>query len=107
MENNENPIQENVTNNVETNPQVNTQANTQQKKLNPYALASFICSLIGLVIFGLPMGIAAIVTGVNGNTSFDPETQSNKWMAIFGIVLGIIDVICVAFYMMTVYNSMI
>ena len=66
-----------------------------QKKRNSMALASFICSLVGLVIAGIPCGIAAIVTGILGLTKFNPEIENNKWMAIFGIVLGAIDAILV------------
>lgn len=66
-----------------------------QKKRNNMAFTSFICSLVGLLIAGIPCGIAAVVTGILGLTKFNPETENNKWMAIFGIVLGAIDAILV------------
>ena len=131
MDNNENPIQEFGTNNVETEikqtqetnvqteqpvkteqtiqteqpAQTNTtqQTGTQASKMNPYALASFICSLVGLLVCGLPLGIAAIITSVNANSTFKPETENNKWMATFGMVLGIIDIVCVIFYLTTIH----
>lgn len=77
----------------------------EDKKLNSSALASFICSLVGLLICGLPLGIAAIITGANGLTSFKPDKENNKWMAITGLCLGIVDVICVIIYMTTVYGK--
>lgn len=66
-----------------------------QKKRNNMAFTSFICSLVGLLIAGIPCGIAAVVTGILGLTKFNPETENNKWMAIFGIVLGAIDAVLV------------
>ena len=65
------------------------------KKKNNMALTSFILSLVGLIIAGIPCGIAAVITGILGLTKFNPETENNKWMAIFGIVLGAIDAILV------------
>ena len=71
-----------------------------QKKSNSYALASFICSMVGLFIFGMPCGIAAIVTGILGLIKFDSEKESGKWMAIVGLVVGIFDAVIVAMYAM-------
>ena len=79
---------------------VNQNANTQnmQKINNSFALASFICSMVGLLIFGIPCGVAAIVTGILGLVKFDLEKEKNKWMAIVGLVVGIFDFIIVAMY---------
>lgn len=63
---------------------------------NKYALASFILSLVGLIIAGIPCGIASIITGIIGVSKFNPETEKNKWMAIFGLVLGLLDAVLVA-----------
>lgn len=51
------------------------------------------------------MGLAAIITGVNGIKYFDKETQNNKWMAIVGLVIGIVDVIFVSQYAVMLYNE--
>ena len=79
---------------------VNQNSNTQnmQKINNSFALASFICSMVGLLIFGIPCGVAAIVTGILGLVKFDSEKEKNKWMAIVGLVVGIFDFIIVAMY---------
>lgn len=79
---------------------VNQNANTQnmQKINNSFALASFICSMVGLLIFGIPCGVAAIVTGILGLVKFDSGKEKNKWMAIVGLVVGIFDFIIVAMY---------
>ena len=76
------------------------------KKKNTSALASFILSLVGLIIAGIPCGIAAIITGITGITKFNPETENNKWMAIFGIVLGIIDVVLVAMSLTSIMENL-
>lgn len=83
---------------------VQNNGTTVQKKTNPSALASFICSLVGLLVAGLPLGIAAIITGVTGISTFKPETETNKWMAITGLCLGIVDVICVVIYLSTMQS---
>ena len=67
-----------------------------QKKPHPMALASFVLSLVGLLIAGIPCGIAALVTGILGIVKFDEEKNKFKWMAIVGIIVGIADVILVA-----------
>ena len=61
-------------------------------------LASFVISLIGLVVAGLPCGIVAIITGIVGLVTFKPEEQKGKWAAIAGLVIGVIDVICMIIY---------
>ena len=45
----------------------------QEKKVNSYALASFICSLVGLLVCGLPLGIAAVITGGYALNSYKEE----------------------------------
>ncbi len=83
--------------------------NTQmpaQKVNNKLALSSFILSLVGLLIAGIPCGIAALITGVMGLTKFNPETEKNKWMAIFGIVVGIIDAILVITILPSIYREL-
>ena len=48
----------------------------QEKKVNSYALASFICSLVGLLVCGLPLGIAAVITGGYALNSYKEEKQN-------------------------------
>ena len=62
----------------------------QEKKVNSYALASFICSLVGLLVCGLPLGIAAVITGGYALNSYKEEKENGKWMAVTGLALGII-----------------
>lgn len=84
----------------------NNEQSPISKKNNGAALASFILSLVGLVIAGIPCGIAALITGITGLTKFDKNTQKNKWMAIFGIVLGILDIVLVTIALPTIYKQL-
>lgn len=77
--------------------QENVQTN-EPKNFNTCALLSFILSLVGLVIFGLPCGIASVILGIIGIATFKRETQKSKWMAIAGLCIGIVDVASVLLY---------
>ena len=76
----------------------------QPKKLNAVCSASFICSLVAWLVLGLPLGITAIITGIIGINKFDEQTQNNRWMGIFGLIVGIIEVI-VMIYWLTAVNT--
>ena len=89
-----NPIQEPNANNVEQNNY--NQMNNQIKKVNPLALISFIFSLVGLIIAGIPCGMVAIITGIIALVKFNENTEKLKWMAIVGLIIGIADVVVVA-----------
>lgn len=101
-----------VQNNNVVQPNVNnTQANNNvvqggTKKTNGLAVTSFVCSMVGIVVFGLVMGILAICFGAVGlsRTKYFPE-ESGKGFAVTGIVVGIIEVIIMIFYIVTVRSS--
>lgn len=76
------------------------------KQNNKNALASFILSLVGIIIAGIPCGIAAVVTGGIGLAKFNPNTEKNKWMAIFGLVLGIVDIVATIAVLPHIYKAM-
>ena len=67
----------------------------EEKKNNPLAIASLVLSLVGLLVAGLPCGMAAAVTGIVGIARFDSEKEKGKGMAIAGLVIGIIDIFMV------------
>ena len=75
------------------------QTPNMEKKNNTLGLISFILSLVGLLVAGLPCGIAAVITGIIGLVKFNPETEKGKWMAIVGLVVGAIDVLMVVMAM--------
>lgn len=62
-------------------------------KKNTWALISFITSLIGIFILGLFCGIIAVITSVVGLVTFDKTLHTNKWQAIVGLILGVIEVL--------------
>lgn len=64
-----------------------------QKTNNVLVIISLILSLVGLIVSGIPCGIAAVVTGIIGIVKYNPETKKGKGMAIVGIVVGVIDII--------------
>ena len=73
-----------------------TGTNNAGKKNNSLALASFILGLVCFIIAGIPLGTAAVITGIISLTKFNPETEKNKWMAIVGIILGITGAVIAA-----------
>ena len=95
---NENPNEERVYEAEVVKKASNTNAQNSEKKNNNFALASFICSMVGLLIFGIPCGIAAIVTGIIGLVKFDSVNEKNRWMAIVGLIVGIFDFVIVVMY---------
>lgn len=82
--------------NVNTNTQQNNVNNntTATTKWNGLAIASFVCSMVGIVIFGLIMGILAIcfAAAAKSRAKTFPE-ESGKGFATAGLVVGIIEVI--------------
>ena len=82
----------------EENVSTNTTSSQEEKKLNICGLLSFIFSLVGLLILGLPLGIAAVVLGIVGIVKFNPDTQKCKWMAITGTAVGAVDVVFVLLF---------
>ena len=97
--NNQEPVKAEVTNNT------NQEQAPKTKTMNSFALVSFICSLVGLAVCGLPLGIAATITGAKALKDFKPEIENNKWMAIFGLILGIIDIVCVVIFLFTISKT--
>lgn len=77
-----------------------------ERKNNGMALTSFILGLVGLFICGIPCGICAVIFGGVGMAKFNPETQKNKWMAITGLILGIVDVVGAILVLPLVYKMM-
>ena len=61
------------------------------KELNVLGLISMIIELIGLFIFGIPCGVAALILGIIGIATAG-ETKG-KGMAIAGTVVGAIDLV--------------
>ena len=93
MEENNNPIQESGVKTEEYTAQ--TTQNVGTRKQNSMALTSFILSLVGLIVAGLPCGIVAIIIGIIGLVKFDATKEKGKGFAIAGLIVGVIDVVAV------------
>lgn len=91
----------------EENEVIKENSTNVEKNLNICALLSFIFSLVGLFVFGVPLGIAAIILGIIGIVKFDKEKQKFKWMAIVGLVLGVVDVIAILLSVLTLYSILL
>lgn len=71
---------------------INTEI-VKPSSLNTAGLLSLISSLVGLIVWGLPLGITALVLGLFG------LGHDKKGLAIAGVVIGVVDIIAVAAYM--------
>lgn len=83
----------NVQNNATVNPQYN-QTNNNAGKTNPSAIAGFVCSLLGLIVAGILMGVLAISLGVSAKKHIEIfKNEKGKGLATAAIVIGIIDIV--------------
>lgn len=102
------PVQNNVVQQNYSNAQANNNNVVQggTKKTNGLAVTSFVCSMVGIVVFGLIMGILAICFGAVGlsRSKYFPE-ESGKGFAVTGIVVGILEVIVMIFYIVAVRTT--
>ena len=81
---------------IQNNQNVNT-AN-QEGKYNGQAIASFVVSLVGLIIFGLICGIISLSLGITALKHIKEfSNEKGKGLAIAGIVIGSIDLVFVLF----------
>ncbi len=78
-----------------------TPNNTQNvpKNINVLGLVSFVVSLIGIIVAGLPCGIVATITGIIGLVKFNNQTEKGKWMAITGLIIGVLEVVVMGLFM--------
>lgn len=81
-------------NNQYTTQSINDNYNAQPaKKTNGLAIASLVCSLVGLIVAGMIMGILAICLSIAAKNKMKVYTnEGGKGMATAGLVIGIIDV---------------
>lgn len=66
------------------------------KRSNGKALTSMILGICGLVLFGVILGVIALVFALIARNEIDaenPPTSRNRGQATAGLVLGIIDIV--------------
>lgn len=84
----------------DVNDTVNTTQTNQtvEKKINVCCLLSFIFSMVGILMFGLPCGLAATILGIIGITTFKQEKQTAKWMGVTGLCVGAVEFVFMSMY---------
>ncbi len=65
------------------------------QKTNGMAIAGFVCSLVGLFLFGLVLGILGIIFSAIGlgKISKDSSRWKGKGMAVAALIVGVVDVV--------------
>lgn len=65
------------------------------QKTNGMAIAGFVCSLVGLFLFGIVLGLLGIIFGAIGlgKISKDSSRWKGKGMAIAALIVGVVDVV--------------
>jgi hypothetical protein len=67
----------------------------QQQGANGMAIASLVCSLVGLLIAGFILGPLAIIFGALGIGKANKMGGKGKGMAIAGLIIGCVDVLLI------------
>lgn len=78
-----------------------------QKKFNKVSVASLVFCIIGIFVAGLPCGLIAMVTGIIGTATIKSEKEKGRWMAITGLVVGVIEIIAMALYIVAQASGLI
>lgn len=86
-----------------TNTQTN---NSTQSNTRNLAVASLVCSLVGLLILRFPLAIAALITGIIAYNKEDVEETNSKGLATAGIVIGIIDIVWGVFGTISLFSML-
>jgi S1-C subfamily serine protease len=60
--------------------------------VNRLAIASLVCALVGIPLFGIITGLVAVLLGVLALSSIRATSQRGLTLALSGVLLGIVDV---------------
>lgn len=61
---------------------------------NGMAVAALVCGLVGLLLFGVVLGLLAIIFGAIGLSNANKSPiGAGKGMATAGLILGIVDIL--------------
>ncbi len=89
-----NEIQNNNIQNSNVNNNTQNDAVNGKNGTNPSAIGGFVCSLVGLLIFGVIMGTIAICLGVTAKKHMEVfKNEKGGGLATAAIIIGIIDVV--------------
>lgn len=67
--------------------------NNKSLKLSTNALAGFIVSLVGIIIFAIPCGVSSTIFSALALKDTNSGKFRGKGLAIAGLIIGIIDII--------------
>ena len=71
-----------------------TKKDSSDKSATGLSIASFVLGVVGLIIFGIPAGILAVVFGGIAMSRYKKHPEEKlKGLAIAGLILGIIDIV--------------
>jgi len=77
------------------------------KKFNVVGIVSFVFSLVGILVAGLPCGIIATITGIIGLVTFKADKEKGRWMPVAGLVIGIVEIIVMTLYIIGNVSNLI
>ena len=66
-----------------------------EEKASGLAITALVCGILSFCCCGMLAGIPAIIIGwvENGNINAGRSSQKGKWMAMTGLILGLISII--------------
>lgn len=62
---------------------------------HPRAIASLVCGIIGLLFFGILLGAAAVILGIQARNAIrsQPLQYKGDGLARTGLILGVVDIV--------------
>lgn len=77
-------------------------------RTNGMATAGFVCSLIGLLLFGFVLGILGVIFSASGIKKINqqPDVFKGKGLATAGLVIGIIDIVGWSLYIIFFFERL-
>jgi hypothetical protein len=67
---------------------------SKSSDVNRLAIASLICGLAGIPLFGVITGLVAILLGALALAAIRTTAQRGLGLALAGLLLGMVDVVC-------------
>jgi len=78
----------------------------RERKRSGLAVASLVCSLVGVLLFGVVLGLLGIIFGgvAISKVKQNPQAYAGKGMAVAGLIIGIVDMVLGVFWIMWVFG---
>lgn len=78
-------------------------AHYYHKSIHPGGVLAMVAGLVGIIIFGIPMGITAIITGISSLAKINRESDRfyGRAFGVIAIIIGTLDIIGVLIYLST------